>query len=218
MSARPVPWVIAGVLAVALLASVGLRRKPQEDPRVLQLRTELLAARAEAQGWRQQLVEGRQGLEEQLQSSRDSVGLLRGEKAALAREVEALGGRIQILADMYVEARGQLETRATVHGTAPDSVTAPLDDGLLSGRVAYFPVRSAFDIQYVARLGLVLGAIGTPDGRALLVARSPDPRVELEYGAVFYQPPAPLRVCSVGERARWGGFGLGFGVLLGSLR
>lgn len=212
---KAAPWVLAGILAIALLAAVGLRRGPPEGPRVQELRTELLAARAEAQGWRQTLVEARQGLEAQLQSSRDSVGLLRGEKAALAREVEALGGRIVVLADMYAEVRGQLEAGATVHGTTPDSVTAPVDDGLLSGRVAYFPTRSTFALDYVARLALVLGVVDAPDGRAMLVARSPDPRVALQYGSVFYQPPEPIRVCTVGQRLEWGAWGTGLGFVGG---
>lgn len=217
MTRRGAPWLVAGVLAVALLAVLSLPRKPQEDPRVLRMRTELLAARAEAQGWRQTLVEATGDLEEQLLATRDSMGLLQEEKAALAQEVEALGGRIQVLADMYADVRGQLTAAATVHGPgeSPDSVTARLDDGLLTGRVAYFPLPRTFDLEYVARLGLVLGVIEAPDGRALLTARSPDERVDLEYGATYYQRPEPIRVCSLSQRLTWGGYGAGVGLLGG---
>lgn len=205
------PWVLMLLMAVTLLATRACPGpSPGEDPEVQRLRTALLSARAEAQGWYTALVEGTMAMEQQLMAAEDSMGLLAQEKAELAREVLALGGEIRVMADMVAELRGQLEAQGTTHGPAgaPDSVTAPIADGLLEGRVAYFPGPSRFALDYVARLSLVLGVVEAPDGRALLVARGTDPRVQLSYGQVYYQPPAPLPVCGLGERLRWGGYGL----------
>lgn len=214
---KALPWVLSGVLAVALATVLALPGPPEEDPRLHQLRTELLEARADSMGWETRLVAATAGLEALLAATRDSVGLLRGEKAALAREVEAMGARLTALVDMYAEARGQIEAQGAVHGARPepDSVTAPIDDGLLEGRVAYLPPTSSFSLDYTARLSLVLGLVDTPDGRLLVTARGTDPRVELSYGSVFYQPPAPVRVCSMGTRLEWGAWGAGIGFVGG---
>lgn len=214
---KTLPWVVAGILAVALATVLALPGSPEEDPRLQQLRTELLEARAGSMGWETRLAAATAGLEARLATTRDSVGLLRGEKAALAREVEAMGARITALVDMYAEARGQIEAQGTVHGTSqePDSVTAPIDDGLIEGRVAYLPPTSSFSLDYVARLSIVLGLVDAPDGRLLVTARGTDPRVELSYGSVFYQPPPPVRVCSIGTRLEWGAWGVGVGFLGG---
>lgn len=218
-------WTILAALTLAVgfaaawRLSVGARER--QDDEVATLRTNLLGARADAQGWRTRAVEGREGLERRLMASKDTTGLLREDKAALAQEVVALGGQIRVLVDMYAEARGQIEAHATEHRVSAtadaDSVTAPIDDGLLEGRVAYLPPTQRFNLDYVVRLAMVLGMVDAPDGRLLLTARGTDPRVELRYGDVFYQPPAPLRVCSVGEQLRAGGFGAGVGSVITGL-
>lgn len=205
------PWLLVALLSITLLATHACPTPPpREDPEVQRLRTAVLAANAQAQGWYTALVQGTTSLTLQLMEAEDSVGLLRAEKAALAREVRALGGEIRVMADLVAELRGQLEAQGTTHGPleAPDSITARIDDGLLEGRVVYFPAASLFSLDYTARLALVLGVVAAPDGRALLVARGTDPRVQISYGQVYYQPPPPLQVCGLGERLRWGGYGL----------
>lgn len=202
--------LVATIAAIGFFAAwqlTGLQAN-RADSRVRVLRTELLAVRLDSAQWATRLVESTEGLEERLQFSRDSTVLLSSEKADLAREVEALGGRILVLADMYAEARGQLEAAATTHESVgntteiiTDSITAPFDDGLLRGRVAYFPAPSHFSVQYTAHIALALGMIDTPDGRMLLSARAPDSRVALSYGEVLFQRPEPIRVCSLGQKA-----------------
>ena len=178
------------------------------------IRAERLMASIDSAGWEARLVDATEGLEAQLQEARESGALLAEEKADLAAEVETLGGELRAMADMYVELAGSIRTHdATVHvsdtaAVQPDSVTAPVDDGLLRGKIAFFPP-SSFDLDYRLQVALALGWIDAPDGRLLITARATDSRVGLSYGDVFYQPPAPVAYCSVGEKARWATYGAG---------
>jgi hypothetical protein len=219
--------VLAGALAVLLLVShcSGRRALAERDARVDSLRTDLLVAGVDSAGWEVRLVGATEGLEAQLQELGDSTALLATEKAALALEVESLGGQLRVVADMYASLAGSIEAHdATVHTSArdgestvdvpyPDSVTAPIDDGLLSGRLAFFPP-SALDLQYRVELALALGWIEAADGRALVTARAEHPNVTLRYGEVFYQPPSPVEFCSFGTKATWAGIGGGVAELV----
>lgn len=200
-----VPWALVVALAwVAIQGQCAQRDLDYAREALAELRTDELHARTEAQGWRTQLVQATSELEAQLQEERSRGALLEEEKAELAREIETLGGRLQIMADLYADARGQLTARAELHGDqeAPDSITAPVNDGLLEGRVAYFPAPREFDLEYSVGIALTAAVAEAPDGRGLLTLMATDPRVSLSYGEVLYQRPEARRYCSLGQRAR----------------
>lgn len=205
-----VPWALVVALAwVAIQGQCAQRDLDATREALAELRTDELEARAEAQGWRTQLVQATSELEAQLQDELSRGALLEEEKRDLAREIETLGGRLQIMADLYADARSQITAHAELHGDqeAPDSITAPVDDGLLEGRVAYFPAPREFDLEYSVGIALTAAVAEAPDGSGLLTLMATDPRVSLSYGEVLYQRPEPVRYCSLGQRAKAAGYG-----------
>lgn len=199
------PWLVAGAVSlVALQQGCENRELRADSERADSLRTVVLEERAAAQGWRTQLVQATSDLEAELMEAREREALLVDEKAELAREIQALGGRLAIMADLYADARGQLTARAELHGgeETPDSITAPIDDGLLEGRISYRPLPRVFDLEYSVGIALTAAVSEAPDGRGLLTLMATDPRVSLSYGEVLYQQPEPVRYCSLGQRAR----------------
>lgn len=208
------PWLAAGAMAfVALQQGCEIRELRADSERADSLRTVVLAERAAAQGWRTQLVTATADLETRLHEAEGRGALLEAEKAELAREIETLGGRLAIMTDLYADARGQIVAHADVHGsneTAPDSITAPVDDGLLSGRVAYFPAPQTIDLSYHLSLGLTVAVSEAPDGRGLVTVMPERPDlVTLSYGETLYQRPEPVRICSLGQRAETAGWAVG---------
>ena len=207
--------LLAGA-CIALYVSGRLEARGIDRDRaeLAQLKAERLVEIVDSAGWSVRLVEATRDLERKLQAEESRGALLEAEKAALAREVETLGGELRALADMYADLSGQIETHdAVVHASdssasVPDSVTAQVDDGLLSGRIAFVPP-STLDLEYRARLALVLGWVEAPDGRALITAKAEHPSVTLSFGEVFYQPPAPVAYCSLGQRAKTAGWSIG---------
>ncbi len=189
------------------------------------LRTEELLEDADAAGWEAALVESRDGLTRRLQEANDRGALLEGEKAELARSAELLGGELRIMADMYADVVGQIDAHEAVvfapdaSTGAPDSVVAQVDDGLLRGSIRFRPP-AELSLEYRIRLGIALGIVDTPDGRAMITAKAEHPKVELSYGELYYDAPAPVQYCSIGTRAAWGLGGAGVGsvaVLLAKL-
>lgn len=181
------------------------------------MKAEALIESIDSAGWELRVVEATEGLEEQLRESRDSTALLFQEKAELAAQVQTFDGRIAVLMDMYAGAVGQIEEHGTVHvaegqevtpDTSPDSITAPINDGLLSGRLKFTPPDS-LGIDYALRLALALGVVDLPDGRQLLNAKASDARVALRFGDVFVQKPEPVAFCSIGTKAKYTGIGAG---------
>lgn len=228
--AIPLPWLLTGVMAVTLLlgqCSAG-RRVAEANERRDSLATVALEARAAELGWETSFAretERGQTLARWLQDSRDSTALLQDEVAELAREVETLGGELRVVAEMYARAVGQIEAHdAVLHTSAegPDSITGHVDDGLLSADVtATLEPPTVAIPRYSVELALALGWIEAPDGRALVTARASDPRVELRFGETYYDPPAPIQVCTFGQRLEagaWGGgIALGIRELLATL-
>lgn len=217
---RALPWVAIALGAWAILSALLHGRQLEDrDARVDSLRTVALEAATAAMGWETRLVSATDGLERRLQEAVDSSDVLELANAELAREVEELGGELRAVATMYAELAGSIEVHdATVHvsapGAAPDSVTAAVDDGLLSGRLVYRPPATLAIDPYRVELALALGWIEAPDGRALLTARAANPRVRLSFGDVYYQPPAPVEFCGFGAQLKAGAIGGGAAELL----
>lgn len=207
-----IPWaLVVALLWVAIQGQCAQRDLDDAREALAELRTEELQARTEARGWRTQLVQATSEMEAQLQDAQDRGALLEEEKAELAREVEALGARLTAVMDLYADARGQIVAHAEVHqdsaAVLPDSITAPVDDGLLEGRVAYLPPSQEFDLAYQVHLALTAAVAEAPDGRGLLTLMPEDPRVALSYGEVLFQRPEPVRVCGFGQKLQWAGYG-----------
>lgn len=216
------PWILTVAFAwAALQGQCAQRALEAAEERLDSIRTEELAARTEAQGWRTQLVQATSELERELQGAGEREALLVAEKAEIAREVETLGARLTLVTDLYAEAQGQIVAHAEVHvadsstsieggnPAMPDSITVPLDDGLLEGRVAYLPGPSEFDLVYGVHLGLTLATAEAPDGRTLVTAMAEDPRVDLRYGELLVAGPRVVQHCSFGQRATTSGFAIG---------
>lgn len=214
------PWLVAGALAVLLVLSqcAAGRAVDDRDARVDSLRSEEIAARADAMGWETRFSSTVPNLARALQEAQDSAGLLSEAKDSLAREVELLAGRLSVMADLYADLRGQIEAHdAVVHisdstKVAPDSVTAYVDDGLLNGRIAFIPP-DVLDLEYQVQLALTLGWIEVPDGRMLVTARAQHPNIALSYGDIFYAPPAPVEFCSLSTKLTWAAGGTAVGGL-----
>lgn len=173
------------------------------------LRSELLQARIDSAGWETRIAEETSGLELRLQESIDSTDVLSIANAELGAEVALLGGRIRNLQRVNARLEGRIATQAIVHSapvensarnTEPDSITASIDDGFLSGRVAYVPPENRFDLRYLAELELSLAVTELADGRQLVSAKSSDDRVHIQYDDVYVQVPDPVQYCSLGDR------------------
>lgn len=203
--------VLAVIIVRGLLAAGTVDELTAELDR---LRSERLEAVVDSLGWEQRIASETEDLARQLQEARDENDLLATEKADLAREVETLGGRLAYVTDMYAGLASSLETAETTVfvdsvSNQADSVTAPLDDGLLSGRVAYRFGPSTFHLDYRVALALSLAMVDLPDGRQQAIARAADPRVDLRFGELYYEAPEPVRTCSLGQRAQTAAWSIG---------
>lgn len=219
MTRRDIPSLL--FLALACVFGVKSCRADaataEADARLAAMRTEALATRIDSAGWELRIAEATSGLEQLLQAAADSNARLAREKADLATQVEQLGGELRALADVNATLEGRIASLATLHASEDsavaqsDSITAPLDDGLLRGRVAYFPEPQTFDVSYRVALGMTLGLIEAPDGRQMVTARADDSRVGITFGDVYVQPPEPVVYCSLGRRVLDGLIGAGVG-------
>lgn len=202
---------LTAALVILLVATTCASRRAlgDRDAALAKARTDLMAIRADSAGWETRLVEATTDLEAKLQEAVDSTDVLSVALAGLARENELLGGELRAVATMYAGLAGSIEAHdATVHRTQTsptedsrespvDSVTAPIDDGLLSGRLVYRPPSTLAIDPYRVELALALGWTETPDGRALVTARASDPRVALSFGDVYWSPPPRVERCSL---------------------
>jgi hypothetical protein len=217
-----VPWALVVALGwVAIQSQCAQRELEAASEQLASLRTAVLEERTAAQGWRTQLVQATSELEAQLQDSRDRGALLEAEKAELAREIQTLGGRLAIMADLYADARGQIVAHAEVHvadssasneagnPAMPDSITAPVDDGLLTGKVSYYPPRNAFGLDYRISLGITLAASEAPDGQTLVTAMAEHERVSLRFGEIKVAAPRQVEHCSLTSRVQTSAVAIG---------
>lgn len=213
--------VIALLVAALTLSTCGSRRAIDErDARVDSLRTEQLRLQLEARGFETRLASATDDLERRLQESVDSTDALSRINAELAREVELLGGSVRSLAEMYVGAVGTIEASAaeafrSAPDAPPDSIVGDVTDGLLRARVraTVTPPTVGIPAWSIDSLALVASVSETADGRALFAARAVDPRVTIQLGDVYYQPPPPVAFCSFGTRAK--DHGRGYAILRG---
>lgn len=186
------------------------------NERVDSLRSVELNLLLEESGWETVSVNVAKNLTMRLQQERDSTDAVRMRNADLARDVELLGGYLREMTEMYAEAVGQIESHGTTHmtGQETDSVTATVDDGLLSGRLFYRTTGNVLGIDpYNVRVSLTTGIVELPNGQWSAIADADDDRVVINIDQVRRDPPEPLQICSLGQKAPW----YGYGVLTGGI-
>jgi hypothetical protein len=215
--------IAAGALLLTLIAGLTIGQSCASDgtldAEVARLRTEALEAGAREDGWATALAEAQEDLVESARRAADSTDALSLHIADLLEQVQLLDGEVQSVTEFAANLSSQLQASAQVHGPEEeaDSITAAIDDGLLSGRVAYFPKSTLFDLLYSAKIRAALVQSIAPDGRLLVAAQAEDPRVQLEIEALEFQAPEPIRACTLGQRASAFSVGGGIGLIAGAL-
>ena len=142
----------------------------------------------------------------------------------LVASIESLQGRVQQATEVSVSLIATLRTdsaRAEIFAATPDalpdSITSPYDDGLLSGRIMFYPPVTEFGLEYTAMVRGSLVTAELPDGRWSVMAMAEDTaRVRFSVPRVFIDPADPVPFCSIVQRGRWGLIGGALGWLLGS--
>lgn len=212
---------IAALVAVFFVTVAGTRFVDGFKARDLQHAFDTLAANeilrraADSLRWQVQVATISNDLGRELASMSDSAGSLAGRTVELIAEVESLEGRVQQATAVSVSLIAALRTdsaRAEVFAETPDalpdSITAPYDDGLLSGRIAFYPPVREFGLEYTAMIRGSLVTAELPDGRWSVFAAAEDSaRVTFSVPSVFIDPEDPIPYCSIIQRGKWGLFG-----------
>lgn len=215
------------ILALAIAATVGAtrfvdgfgRRDLQHALDTL-ASNEIIRRAADSLRWEVQLAT----LSDDLGRSVGSNDSLATRTVELIDEIESLEGRVQQATEVSVSLIAALRTdsaRAEVFVSAPDalpdSITAPYDDGLLSGRIAFYPPVTEFGLEYTAQIRGTLVTAELPDGRWSVFATAEDTaRVRFSVPRVFIDPADPVPYCSFMAKGKWGGLGGLVGYLVGS--
>lgn len=219
----PRNWALLA-LGLALAGSLfvhGMGPGEDEVTEADRLRTELLEARARADGWALAMAQAQEDLYGAWRDADLEADSLRQVTQSLVRELQAAEAQLISTSTLVTELRGELEARAdpptdSARNTPRDSATASIDDGLLSGRVTYrFPPEDRFLLSYQARVEAALVAAETPDRRLMVSVRTLDPRVSIDVEDLEYQAPEPIRQCTWTERGQAAGVGGVAGLVAG---
>lgn len=155
----------------------------------------------------------------ELRSKSDSIGSLEDRTADLITSIESLEGRVATATEVNVNLASALRTDSvriftTVEAVVVDSITAPYDDGLLSGRIGYHPPDQRFSLEYLAQVRGSLITAELPDGRWSVMAMAEDTaRVNFSVPMVFVNLADPVQYCGVVTRGKWGLLGYLAGAL-----
>lgn len=197
-------------VAAAVVVVVLLRRHPAAPDPAAPMRTDQMIAALKDSGFVVLQAETHGNLLWRLADlERDTSGLhvrIRG----LSHELELAGAQVRSYTEVEANAHSTLDLPAerhqdtTAHAAQPDSATTTFDDGVFSGRLAYFPLRDAFRLDVAARFEAAIAFAQGADGRVLATAVPSDSRVQLTLRNAMYQPPpAPAR-CTIGQRLETG--------------
>lgn len=186
---------------------------------------EILRRAADSLGWETELATVTGNLSRSLERAADDNDSLAVRTLELINEIESLEGRVQQATEVSVSLIAALRTdsaRAEIFAATPDalpdSITSPYDDGLLSGRIMFYPPVTEFGLEYTARIRGSLVTTELPDGRWSVMAMSEDTaRVRFSVPSIFINPPDPVPYCPILQRGKWGGVGGLIGWLVGSL-
>lgn len=174
---------------------------------------EILRRAADSLQWETQVATVTDNLQGELRGLSSENGDLADRTLELVREIESLEGRVATATEVNVNLMNALRTDAVTFASTdtaealPDSIAAPYDDGLLSGRIAYYPPVSQFGLEYGLDIALSMVSTELPDGRWSVMARAEDGRVNLTIPQMFVKPAPPAQYCSVMTRGKWGAGG-----------
>ena len=185
---------------------------------------EIIRRAADSLRWDVQLATVTGNLSRDLERAAGDNDSLTVRTLELVASIESLEGRVQQATDVSVSLIAALRTDSlnaeifvSAPDAVPDSITAPYDDGLLSGRIAFYPPVTEFGLEYTAQIRGSLVTAELPDGRWSVFAAAEDTaRVRFNVPQVFIQPADPIQYCGVMTKGRWGLIGAGIGWLLGS--
>lgn len=214
-----------------ILSDLFGRSRPEPDPAAVP-RTEEFIARIQEDGWVVLSGEQHGTLLWQVADLEADTSRLAGKVRDLLRAAEIAGAEVRALTEFRAQAEAALRLSgeahaarpdtlmrleypgyAGLHGT-PDSITAVFDEGVFSGRVAFFPHPNEFSLLLRARISAAIAITDAPDGRVLFSVVPEDPRVRVTLANAHWAPPPPVQQCSLGTRLRWGISGIGVGVVL----
>lgn len=199
---------ILALLAVLLLACVARDQlRPKPDP-VAPLRTDQMIAVLQDSGWVVVTAKQAGNLAWKVTDLERDTTTLGRKVRELARQATIAGAQIRALSELHASAADTMLVPAVAHNNAEtmpllsDSLTAAFDDGVFSGRVAYFPRPSQFSVLVQAQIALETAITQGADGRVLFSAVPSDPRVKLALEGAVWSPPPPVRVCTWTQRGR----------------
>ena len=212
---------IEAAIAFALLAGAGVAlyamtraeaEKTEAQIRADSLAAEMVAARAELDGWEVRFSETEDSLASVL-AREDSV------TAALRDELEAARVSLRSLARSTASAVDTVIDTLVVGGDR-GPWSGRIDDGILSARwslrppTAELPALFRMPYEVTIRQELVQGVAG--DGRPMIFARALDDRVSLVVDDFIFEEPGPVEIqrCGFFRQAQVFGMGTGAGALL----
>jgi hypothetical protein len=159
---------------------------------------------------------------------------LAGRVKQLLEEAKLAGAKVRALTELQVEASTSLTLQAEQPDTLMrlsrdplyasvarglvDSVFARFDDGVFAGRVAYFPMRGQFGLDFRAQFAAALAITDQPDGSVLFAAVPSDPRIRLTLTNSIWVPPPSADVCTWGQRGKAAVVGSLATLLIGAVR
>ncbi len=218
--------ILAVIVTVGATRFVdGFGRRDLQDALNTLASDEILRRAADSLRWEVQLATLSDDLGRDLARAAGENDSLTARTVALIASVESLEGRVQQATEVSVSLIAALRTdsaRAEIFASAdpdalPDSITAPYDDGLLSGRISFYPPVTEFGLEYTAQIRGTLVTAELPDGRWSVFAAAEDTaRVRFNVPRVFISPAQPAPYCSFMAKGKWGGIGGLVGYLLGS--
>lgn len=170
---------------------------------------EILRRAADSLSWEVRVAEVSDDLGAELLAMSDSAGSLEDRTATLIETVEDLQGRVATATQVSVDLIAALDSEQAEtfvnEQEAVDSIAAPYDDGLLSGRIAFYPPVQRFSLEYMAQIRGSLVTAELPDGRWSVMAMAEDTaRVSFTVPSVFIDLADPVPYCSFVQKGKWG--------------
>lgn len=152
------------------------------------------AERARAEGW---VVETGFASPGALDAYLDSLTAAGDSQVATLRDdLQASRVRIEQLTGLVATLRGEIQSQATETETdSTGTVTryaGDFEDGPLEGVWTFHVEQELMELIWRAQIRAELLSSRTGDGRTMVFARSPDPRVELEVDRLFLDPQEPV--------------------------
>ena len=208
--------VLAAVIVVGLIAARALHVE-QPDP-VAPLRTDHMIETLRDEGWTVVTAEEYGEMKWSIADLETDTSTLRRKVRELLQAAQIAGAEVRAVTEMRAEAETALRLSGEAHSDTlmrlerqyadvprvADSVTATFDDGVFSGRVAYFPRSTELGLLVGARIDAALAGTEGADGRVLFSAVPSDPRVRISLDRAQWSPPEPVRVCPIMHQARAG--------------